>query len=485
MARFGEQHATGLDRGLIAELAAILPQESIVWRQSELKVYECDGWTIEKSMPSLLVLPRTTSEVSGVLRVLDRRGVAFVPRGAGTGLSGGSLPVGAPVMVCVSKMNRILSIDLRNRRVEAEAGVVNLNVTNAVRPEGFFYAPDPSSQTACTIGGNVAENSGGPHTLKYGVTANHVLGLELVLPDGEVVELGGTAEERWGYDLAGAVIGAEGTVGIVTRATLRLLREPENHRTLLAVFPDVQSATKAVSGVIAAGIVPGAIEMMDALIIRAVEEAFHIGLPVTAGAVLIVELDGLTAGLDKRADGVGQILRENGAGEIRAARDEAERTQIWKGRKRAFGAVGRLAPNYATHDGVVPRTRLPDILRAISAIADRYHLRIGNVFHAGDGNIHPIILFDERDADEVRRSIEAGRDILRACVEMGGSLTGEHGIGAEKQREMPLLFSPDDLIAMTELRRVFDPAERSNPNKVFPTPGGCVEVAVPRRQAAL
>jgi len=474
-----------LDRRLIEEFRHILGDEGIVSRESELKVYECDGWTIEKSTPEVLLLPRTTQQVSAILRALDRDQIAFVPRGAGTGLSGGALPLNAPVMVCTSRMNRILAIDLANRRVEVESGVVNLRVTDAVKQAGYLYAPDPSSQMACTIGGNIAENSGGPHTLKYGVTTNHVLGIEMVLPDGEIVELGGGTEERCGYDLVGAAVGAEGTVGIVTRATLRLLRAPENHRTMLAVFADVESATRAVSAIIASGMVPAAVEMMDRPIIQAVEEAFHVGLPLDAGAVLLMEFDGLEAGLNAYATQATELARAAGAREIRLARDEAERAGLWKARKRAFGAAGRLAPNYATHDGVVPRTRLPDILRVISAVGERYRIKICNVFHAGDGNLHPILLYDERDADQVRRVIDAGREILKACVEMGGSLTGEHGIGAEKIHEMPMMFSPDDLLVMGELRRVFDPYERSNPNKVIPAPGGCVEVAAPRRQVAL
>ncbi|MGD0072815.1 MAG: FAD-linked oxidase C-terminal domain-containing protein [Candidatus Binataceae bacterium] len=485
MAPDNGKSASSLDRRLLEEFHQILGGEGIISRQSELKVYECDGWTMEKSTPDVLLLPRTTRQVSAILRALDRYRVAFVPRGAGTGLSGGCLPLNAPVMVCTSRMNRIIAVDLANRRVEVESGVVNLRVTDAVKQAGFFYAPDPSSQVACTVGGNVAENSGGPHTLKYGVTTNHVLGLELVLPDGEVVELGGGAEERCGYDLVGATVGSEGTFGIVTRATLRLLRAPEAHRTLLAIFADVDSATRAVSAIIASGMVPGAVEMMDQPIIEAVEEAFHVGLPLDAGAVLLIEFDGLEAGLTAYATQAAELARVAGAREVRLARDEAERAALWKARKRAFGAAGRLAPNYATHDGVVPRTRLPEILRLISAIGERYQIRIGNVFHAGDGNLHPILLYDERDADQVRRVIEAGREILRACVAMGGSLTGEHGIGAEKIAEMPLMFSPDDLIVMSELRHVFDPAERSNPNKIIPAPGGCVEVAAPRRQAAL
>jgi glycolate oxidase len=474
-----------VDPALVKELAEIVGNDGIVSRASELKVYECDGWTIEKNAPDVLLMPRTTEQVSAILKALWRRGVAFVPRGAGTGLSGGALPVNAPVMICTSKMNRILAIDLPNRTVEVEAGVVNLHVTNAVKQNGFFYAPDPSSQQACTIGGNIAENSGGPHTLKYGVTTNHVVGVTLVLAEGEIVELGGPTEERCGYDLVGAVVGAEGTAGIVTRAVLRIMREPEAHRTFLATFADVEAATRTVSAIIASGIVPGAIEMMDQLIIRAVEDAFHVGLPADAGAVLIIELDGLAAGLDEYASRVTEIARRSGASEVRLARDEAERVALWKARKRAFGAVGRLAPNYATQDGVVPRTRLPDILRAIKAISGKYKLSIGNVFHAGDGNIHPIVLYDERKPEEVRNAIEAGREILTACLELGGSLTGEHGIGVEKQGEMALQFSPEDLLAMAELRHVFDPMERSNPNKVIPRPGACVEVAAPRRQVPI
>jgi glycolate oxidase len=478
----GDGAGRSIDPEVAAELQAMLGAGGIVSRPSELKVYECDGWTIEKCTPELLLRPRTTAEVSAILALLHRHEIPFVPRGSGTGLSGGALPIRAPVMICTTRMNHILGIDLANRRIEVESGVVNLHVGNAVKDQGFFYAPDPSSQMACTIGGNIAENSGGPHTLKYGVTTNHVLGVELVLPDGEIAQLGGPLEERCGYDLVGAVIGAEGTAGIVTRATLRLSRTPEAHRTLLAIFADVEGATRAVSAIIAAGIIPGAIEMMDQLIIRAVEAAFHAGIPQDAGAVVIIELDGLACGLDPEAQRVTELAKEAGAREVRVARDEAERAILWKARKRAFGAVGRLAPNYATQDGVVPRTRLPDILREITRISARHNLKIGNVFHAGDGNIHPIVLYDERDPSEVSRAIEAGRDILKACIEMGGSLTGEHGIGAEKMAEMPLLFAPDDLLVMSELRRVFDPFERANPNKVIPTPGACVEVSAPRRQ---
>ncbi|HTT74500.1 MAG TPA: FAD-binding protein, partial [Candidatus Binataceae bacterium] len=333
------------DAHVFGEIQQILDAEGIVSHRSELKVYECDGWTIEKSAPELLLRPRTAAEVSAILALLHRRSVSYVPRGSGTGLSGGALPISAPVMICTTRMNRILKIDTANRIAEVESGVVNLHVTNAVRNQGFFYAPDPSSQMACSIGGNIAENSGGPHTLKYGVTTNHVLGLELVLPDGEIAQLGGPLDERCGYDLVGAVIGAEGTAGIVTKATLRLTRTPEAHRTLLAIFADVESATKAVSAIIAAGIIPGAIEMMDQLIIRAVEAAFHAGIPEDAGAVLLIELDGLACGLNDGAQRVTELAKAAGAREVRVARDEAERATLWKARKRAFGAVGRLAPN--------------------------------------------------------------------------------------------------------------------------------------------
>ncbi len=474
-----------LPPGFAPRLRGLVGDDGVIDRPESLLVYECDGYTLERGAPELVVLPRTPAEVSQVLRVLWHEGVPFVPRGAGTGLSGGTLPVESPVMVCTSRLQEIESIDLANRRVVAQAGVVNLWVSRAVEDAGLLYAPDPSSQTACTIGGNVAENSGGPHTLKYGVTTNHVLGVELVLPNGDVVQLGGPVEERTGYDLTGLVVGSEGTMGLVTRATLRLTRAPESYRTFLAVFDSVADASEAVSGIIASGIIPAALEMMDGLILRAVEEAFHAGLPVDAGAVLLVELDGPEAGLASQSREVTTLCRERGAVEVRTASDDAERALLWKARKRAFGAVGRLAPNYCTQDGVVPRTQVPEILRRIAATAEKHALRIGNVFHAGDGNIHPIILFDERNADEVERVLAAGREILEACVALGGSVTGEHGIGVEKISQMPLLFSPEDLGAMTTLRSVFDPERRANPHKVLPDSKVCVEARAPRRQAAM
>src|SRR5437867_2431292 len=474
-----------ISRALVARLRSVVGADGVIDRAEALLVYDCDGYTLERGTPEVVVLPRSPAEVSSVLRLLAAEGISFVPRGAGTGLSGGTLPVGAPVMICTSRMQRIEAIDVANRRVVAQAGVVNQWVSNAVRAHGLCYAPDPSSQPACTIGGNIAENSGGPHTLKYGVTTNHVLGVELALASGELVALGGAVEDQPGYDLVGAVVGSEGTFGIVTRATLRLVRLPPAHRTFLAAFDSVDAASEAVSGIIAAGIVPAALEMMDRLIIQAVEAAFRVGLPTDAGAVLLVELDGPAVALDPQAERVVAVCRANGVREVRTARDDAERAALWKCRKRAFGAVGRLAPNYCTQDGVVPRTRVPDILRAIAGAAERHRLRIANVFHAGDGNIHPILLFDERDRDEVARVLAAGREILEACVALGGSITGEHGIGVAKIDQVPLLLGPDDLLAMTRLRAVFDPEGRANPHKICPDAKVCVETRAPRRQAAM
>jgi glycolate oxidase len=466
-------------------LATLVGRDGVLSAPDETLVYECDGYTLKRSAPEIVVLPRTTAETSKIVRALSDAGIPFVPRGAGTGLSGGALPLGAPVMICTSRLNRIRTVDTANRRVVCESGVVNAWISRAVREAGLYYAPDPSSQPACTIGGNIAENSGGPHTLKYGVTTNHVLGVELVLPDGEVVDLGGIVEDTPGYDLTGLVVGSEGTFGIVTAATLRLLRQPERTCTFLAVYDSVDDACETVSGLIGHGIVPAALEMMDGLIIEAVEAAYHFGFPTDAGAVLIIELDGAAVTLEEDSDRVLAVCRQNHARDVRVARDEQERALLWKSRKRAFGAIGRLAPNYCTQDGVVPRTRVPDILRRITAAASTHRLRIANVFHAGDGNIHPILLYDERDADEVQRVLAAGVEILEACVELGGSVTGEHGIGIEKVAHMPRLFSPNDLIAMQQLRAVFDPRHLSNPNKVFPDSKTCVEVRRPRRQVPI
>jgi glycolate oxidase len=460
-------------------LRSLVGDEAVVDRAAGLRVYECDGYTLERSVPELVLLPRTTSEVSAVVAYCYAHSIPFVPRGAGTGVSGGCLPVDIPVMIGTSRMKAIRSIDVANRRIEVEAGVVNLEVSRQVARHSLYYAPDPSSQPACTIGGNIAENSGGPHTLKYGVTLNHLLELEMVLPDGEVVRLD-RSSRALGYDLAGLCTGAEGTFGIATAAVLRLMVAPQARLTMLAVFSGVLEASRAVSAIIAAGIVPAALEMMDHLIIEAVEAAYRFGFPKDAGAVLIIELDGLEAGLEDLSARVVTACTAHGASEVRRAADEAERELLWKSRKRAFGAMGRLAPSYCTQDGVVPRSRLPEIVERIAAIAKQRRLRVANLMHAGDGNIHPIILYDDRDADEIARVVAAGDEILRACVEMGGALTGEHGIGVEKIGLMPAAFGPEELEAMRDVREVFNAANLCNPHKILPTDRQCVEVSRPR-----
>src|SRR5438128_3389005 len=385
----------------VDRLRAIVGPGGMLTSPSDLLVYECDGYTIEKNKPDVVVFPTSTEQVVQIIRACNEAGVPFLPRGAGTSLAGGCLPVGGGVMIALTRMKRILEVNLRDRYALVEPGVVNLWLTNHLRPHGYHYAPDPSSQGACTIGGNTATNSGGPHTLKYGVTVNHVLGVELVLPDGRVVQSGGPAEDNPGYDLTGVIVGSEGTFGVTTKIWCRITRNPEAYRTLLGVFETVDDATNTISDLIGAGIIPGALELLDSLILQAVEAAFHFGFPLDAGAVLIMEVDGLNAGLDADAERIVAIAKKNLAREVRRATSDAERLLLWKCRKQAFGAVGRLAPSYCTQDGVVPRTKLPHILRAIQRIGATYQLRIANVFHAGDGNIHPIILFDERDPDQV------------------------------------------------------------------------------------
>jgi glycolate oxidase len=470
---------------LTDRLRAVVGRDALLTSPSDLLVYECDGYTIEKNRPDVVVFPTSTEQVVGVVKLCNEAGVPFLPRGAGTSLAGGCLPVGGGVMITLTRMKRILEVNLRDRYAVVEAGVVNEWLSNRLRPDGYHYAPDPSSQKACTIGGNVATNSGGPHTLKYGVTVNHVLGLEFVLPDGRVAETGGPSEDNPGYDLTGVIVGSEGTFGIATKATVRITRSPEAYRTLLGVFETVEDATNAISDIIGAGIVPGALELLDALILKAVEEAFHFGFPLDAGAVLIMEVDGLEAGLDVDAERVAAIARRNRAREVRQANGEAERALLWKARKQAFGAVGRLANSYCTQDGVVPRTKLPHILREIERIGRQYQIKIANVFHAGDGNIHPILLFDERDADQVRRVLAASHDILDECLRCGGSVTGEHGIGVEKIDFMPKLFTPEDLATMLRLRSAFNPDNRCSPAKLFPTAGACIEPSKAGRRAAL
>ncbi len=471
---------------LVRELQRVVGHDGVLAAQSELVVYECDGYVIDKNSPDVVVFPRTTEHVAQIVRLCNEHDVPFLPRGAGTSLAGGCLPVGGGVMIVLTRMKEILEIHLHDRYAVVQPGVVNIHLTQKLKGSGYHYAPDPSSQGACTIGGNFATNSGGPHTLKYGVTVNHVLGVEAVLADGSVVQFGGPAEDYPGLDLPGVLVGSEGTLAIATRLWVRLTRDPQGYRTLLAVFDSVDDATNAISEVIAAGIVPAALEMMDQGILVALEEAFHFGFPLDAEAILLIEVDGLEAGLDAQRDEIIELCQRSGAREVRRAETAAERQKLWKARKQAFGAVGRLSPSYCTQDGVVPRTKLPHMLRRIAEIGSRHDVRVVNVFHAGDGNLHPILLFDERDQAQVRRVLEASEEILDECIACGGSVTGEHGIGVEKLDFMPRLFAAEDLAAMDRLRIAFNPDGRLSPHKMLPTAGACsIEQSSPQRRAAL
>lgn len=460
---------------LARELEAVVGPEGLIERPEQLRVYEADGLTAFRQAPRLVVLPDTAEEVREVVRICYRHQVPFVPRGSGTGLSGGALPVAGGVVIGLSRMQRIHDVDFVNQRVVVEPGVLNTWVTQRVAPRGYYYAPDPSSQQVCSIGGNVAENSGGAHCLKYGFTVNHVLGLEIVLPDGEVVELGGATLDTPGYDLTGVVVGSEGMLGVVTKITLRILRKAEHAETLLVAFPSTDHAGEAVSGIIRAGIIPAAVEMMDRLAIEACETATHAGYPRDAGAVLLVELDGRKIEVAAQQTLVERICTDAGATGLRLAGSEAERVLMWKGRKAAFAAMGRISPNYIVQDGVIPRTALPAVLREIEALGERYGLRVANVFHAGDGNLHPLVLYDERNEGATERAEDLAGAIIEACVEAGGSITGEHGVGMEKKHHMPKLFSSADLETQQFVRCAFDPAHLCNPNKVYPTPRLCGE----------
>ena len=468
-----------MENSFISDLRKIVGDDGVFTGKGEKAVYERDAFPLAAAAPLATVLPRSTEEVSEIVKLCAGANVPFAPRGAGTGLAGGTLcPDG--VLIGVARMNRILDIDLRNRRMTAQAGVVNVDLTKAVAVDNYLYAPDPSSQGASTIGGNIANNAGGPHTLKYGVTVNHVLGLELVLPDGDIVTLGDKTEDTNGYDLTGIAVGSEGTFGIVTQATLRLVRKPQDVRTLLAIFNTPEQATQTVSDIVASGIVPAALEMMDAVILQTVEDAFHFGFPRDAGAILIIEVDGIAAALQSQVDRAVDICERNGSREIRQASTPKDRANLWAARKKAVGTLGRLAPSAVTQDCVIPRSKLPDVLSKISDIGRRYELRIANVFHAGDGNLHPVTLFDERDEDQVKRVIEASHEILELCVGVGGTLTGEHGIGIEKRDYMPMLFSAETLSTMADVRAVFNVSGLCNPDKVLPVAHGCSYEMRPR-----
>ncbi|MFN8547445.1 MAG: FAD-linked oxidase C-terminal domain-containing protein [Candidatus Eisenbacteria bacterium] len=470
------------DRGaLLAALGAIFPPDRLILEPEQLLTYECDGHTLERALPSAIVIPTSTAEIQETLRVCHERAVPFVARGTGTGLSGGALALDGAVVIALTLLDRILSIDVANRSAVVQPGVINARLSRAAAPHGLCYAPDPSSQGACTLGGNVAENSGGPHTLKYGVTTNHVLGLELVLPDGELLRLGSENGSSPGYDLRGVLIGAEGTFGIVSEITVRLTPLAPAVATFLAVYDSIDAACETVSAIIGGGTVPAALELIDHVGIVAVESHLKVGYPLDAQAVLLIELEGSELEVDAAAERTVALCREHAAREVRRAASAEERAALWKGRKQALGALGRLAPAYYTLDGVVPRARVPEAIRRIGEIGAKHGLRIANVCHAGDGNMHPLILFDPEKEGEVDRVHQAGEAILRMCVELGGALSGEHGIGIEKRELMPLCFSADDLAQMMRVRDCFDPETRCNRGKIFPTGAPTPTSQLPRR----
>ncbi len=461
---------------IVSALRAIVPGEGVIADEDELRAYECDGLTAYRQLPLIVVLPGTTEQVSRILKYCHENGVKVVPRGAGTSLSGGALPLADAITLGLGKFNRILEIDFENRCVVAQSGVTNLAITDAVRDRGFYYAPDPSSQIACTIGGNVAENSGGVHCLKYGLTTNNVLGLEMVLTNGEVIRLGGKHLDAGGYDLLGVITGSEGLLGVITEVTVRILRKPECARALLLGFPTNESAGACVAAIIAAGIIPGGMEMMDRPAIHATEDFVKVGYPLDVEALLIVELDGTESEVDHLVGRVEAIARDEGARSVRASRSEEERLSFWAGRKAAFPAVGRISPDYYCMDGTIPRHRLAEVLTRIAAMSERYGLGVANVFHAGDGNLHPLILYDANKPGDLEKAEEFGAEILKLCVEVGGVLTGEHGVGVEKRDLMGVMFTEDDLNHQQRLKCAFDPDSLLNPGKVFPTLHRCAEL---------
>ncbi len=452
---------------MVEELGRLIGEEKVLGSDMQIQLYEYDAYLL-RAKPDCIVLPETTEDVSNVVKFAHANGIPVVARGAGTNLTGGSVCLHGGIAVVLTRMNQVLDLDIENQRVVVQPGLVTLNLKNFLAKHGYLYQPDPASEKASTLGGNVAENSGGPHCLKYGVTSNHVLGGEIVLFDGEIVQVGGKALDNPGFDLPGVFTGSEGTLGIITKIILRIVPKSESVKTMMCIFDSIADGGDTVSAIIADGIIPAALEMMDNLTIKAVEEAYNSGLPKDAAAVLIVELDGLKDGMERQTERVREICRKNNVREIRIAGNQAERDAIWAARKGAFGAVGRLRPNYLVNDGTVPRTRLPETLARVVAIGEKYNLPIANVFHAGDGNLHPLILFDERDKEELSRVHKAANEIMDVCVEMGGTISGEHGIGVEKLEGMPLIFSERDLAAMNRVKKAFDPVDRYNPGKALP-----------------
>ena len=463
-----------MDARIYNEFGSIVGERGLISSPEELHTYECDGLTNFRVLPRAVLLPTSTEQVQSIVRVCHREKIPFVARGSGTGLSGGALPVENGVVLSLARMNRILEVDIPNARVVVEPGVINLDVTGRVQPHEYFYAPDPSSQSVCSIGGNVAENAGGAHCLKYGFTTTHVLGLEVILADGSLVHLGGKTLDTPGYDLAGVFVGSEGTLGVATKITLRIVKRPECIRTLLAAFPSTNEAGAAVSGIIAAGMLPAAIEMMDNLAIQAAEAAVHANYP-NCGGLLLVELDGPLAEVEALLTHVDEICRVNGALEIRVAQSDLERALVWKGRKAAFAAVGHISPNYIVQDGVIPRTALPHVMSQITRLSQENGLRVANVFHAGDGNLHPLVLYDRRIPGQEDAALALSMKILELCLAAGGSITGEHGVGEEKKCMMSKMFAEPDLATMQRVRCAFDPSQLANPTKVFPTPRLCGE----------
>ena len=452
---------------LIARLKEIIDPDYVLSSDMDLELYGYDA-SLERARPDVVVVPGSTEEVSKVVALAYREKIPVIARGSGTNLSGGTIALNGGIVIHFSRMNRILEIDIPNRTATVEPGVITLDLQTLVLQQGFVYAPDPASQKVSTLGGNFGENSGGPHCLKYGVTTNHVLGAEVVLYDGTVVWTGGKSQDNPGYDLIGLLVGSEGTLGVVTKIMLKLIRTPEAVKTMLAVYETIEDAINTVSAIIAEGIIPATLEMMDNLVMKAVEESVHVGYPVDAAAVLIIELDGMADGMDLQAQKIMEICKRHNVREVRLARDDTERAELWAGRKGAFGAVARLRPSYLVCDGTVPRTKLPEVLGKVMEVGRKWDLPIGNVFHAGDGNLHPLILFDERDADELKRVHQAGREILKICADAGGTISGEHGIGTEKLKELSFIFSGFDIKFMQQIKKAFDPDGMWNPGKVLP-----------------
>ena len=452
---------------LVGELRQIVGKANVLDSAVDLQLYQYDAY-LEERRPDAVVFVHSTDEVAGVVRACGKYDVPFVPRGGGTNLSGGTIPFKGGVVLEMIRMNRILEVDRPNLRARVQPGLFNLELGTALAPLGYQYLPDPASQKAATLGGNVAENSGGPHCFKYGVTTNHVLGLTVVLPDGEVAKIGGKALDAPGYDLTGVFVGSEGTLGICTEVVVRIVRLAEGVKTMLAIYDSIEEGSQTVSAIVAAGMVPATLEMMDQLVIKAVEESIHCGLPLDCATVLIIEVDGLKDDLDAQVRAIVDLCKAHGAREVRVAKDEAERALLWAGRRGAFGAVARITPSYLVCDGTVPRTALPKVLRKVAEVSKKYSLMIPNVFHAGDGNLHPLILFDWRDADQKARVMKAGMEILELCVEMGGTISGEHGVGLEKIDAMRLVFTEADIRSQVRVKQAFDPKNLANPGKMFP-----------------